>query len=178
MAKAAQGNDRDPAGGSTVSGSGRAADGSTDVLRAVERFAMVMSESGMPRMSARIFAYALAEDADRYTASEFARALQVSPASVSTALPYLVNARLLFKEREPGRRSDVYRVYDDDVWSAILTSEVEALSRWDEALDEAIGWLPEGRGRQRLQETQEFFRFMDAEMPALIHRWAKQRKNL
>jgi DNA-binding transcriptional regulator GbsR (MarR family) len=78
-----------------------------DLLRAVERFAQTMEMSGMPRMAARVFAYVLAEDSDRYTAADLADGLRVSPAAVSGAVRYLVDARLLFREREPGTRSDL-----------------------------------------------------------------------
>lgn len=35
------------------------------LLRFVERFALVLAENGVPRMAARVFAFALADDADR-----------------------------------------------------------------------------------------------------------------
>ena len=39
-----------------------------DLLWFVEQFALLLTEAGMPRMAARVFAYVLAEDADEYTA--------------------------------------------------------------------------------------------------------------
>ena len=86
-----------------------------DLLRGVERFALILNGSGMPRMASRVFAYVLAEDSDRYTAAELAEGLRVSPAAISGALRYLLDTRMIFKEREPGTRADLYRIYDDDV---------------------------------------------------------------
>jgi predicted transcriptional regulator len=148
-----------------------------NLLRAVERFAQTLEMAGMPRMAARVFAYVLAEDSDRYTAAELAEGLRVSPAAISGAVRYLVDARMLFREREPGMRSDLYRVYDDDIWRSIMLARVPLLEYWQAALDEAIKLVGEDRpGGRRLAETREFFAFVRAEMLAMMDRWAEHRR--
>ena len=148
-----------------------------NLLRAVDRFAQTLELSGMPRMAARVFAYVLAEDADRYTATQLAEGLQVSPAAVSGALRYLLDARLLFREREPGNRSDLYRVYDDDVWRVIVSARIPLIEHFVSALDPAIEMLqPGSRGRRRMEETREFFRFTIGEMTDMMERWSVHRK--
>jgi DNA-binding transcriptional regulator GbsR (MarR family) len=150
-----------------------------DLLRAVERFAHTMEMSGMPRMASRVFAYVLAEDSDRYTAAELAQGLQVSPAAISGAVRYLLDTRLLFREREPGMRSDLYRVYDDDVWSAIMAGQTALFDRFKIGIDEAIELVgTEGRGGRRLVETREFFSFMQRENEQMMERWREHRKAL
>lgn len=155
------------------------ADESDKLLRAVERFAQTMEVAGMPRMAARVFAYVLAEDSDRYTATELADGLRVSPAAVSGAVRYLVDARLLFREREPGRRSELFRIYDDDVWRTMMLARLPLLEHWETALDDAIALIGSDRpGGHRLVETREFFRFLRAELPVLMDRWADHRRTL
>lgn len=150
-----------------------------DLLRAVERFAHTMEMSGMPRMAARVFAYVLAEDSDRYTAAELADGLRVSPAAISGAVRYLVDARLLFREREPGMRGDLYRVYDDDVWSAIMAARGTVTDHFLVAIDEAIDLIGEDtRGGRRLLETRQFFSFFQREMDAMMERWREHRRSL
>jgi len=150
-----------------------------DLLRAVEKFAQTLEASGMPRMAARVFAYVLAEDSDRYTASDLAEGLRVSPAAISGAVRFLLDAKLLFKEREPGMRSDLYRVYDEDVWSTIMTARVAVLDDFVRGIDEAIALIgAERRGGRRLLETREFFDFMHAETVQMMQRWAEHRKTL
>ncbi|HEU0285555.1 MAG TPA: helix-turn-helix domain-containing protein, partial [Nocardioidaceae bacterium] len=68
------------------------ADQDEAVLRFVERFALILVESGMPRMPSRVFAYFLADEAERYTARELATGLRVSPAAISGAVRYLIQA--------------------------------------------------------------------------------------
>src|SRR5680860_1285617 len=147
------------------------------LLRAVERFAQMLEPSGMPRMAARVFAYVLAEDSDRYTAAELADGLRVSPAAISGAVRYLVDTGLVFREREPGMRSELFRVYDEDVWASIMRARLPMLKHWETGLDEAITLVgAEGRGGHRLVETREFFRFMHTELDAMMDRWAEHRR--
>lgn len=149
------------------------------VLRAVERFALLFSEAGMQRMTARVFAFALIDDADRYTAGELSRSLRVSPAAISQAVRDLVNAGLLGKEREPGSRSDQYRVYDEDVWQAILLQRSPMLRRQAEIVDEIMTLLPpRSRGWRRLHETREFLLFMAEETAEVARRWHEHRAKI
>jgi DNA-binding transcriptional regulator GbsR (MarR family) len=148
------------------------------LLRVVEQLGLLLSEIGMPRMPARVFAYVLAEDADRYTARELADGLRVSPAAISGAVRYLVQAGLLDKGREPESRSDHYRIYDDDVWSAIMAQRIPLLQRWAGVLADAAQQLPEGRGRRRLRETEAYYRFAAEASVTMIQQWRAQKDEL
>ncbi|RIQ21094.1 GbsR/MarR family transcriptional regulator [Jiangella rhizosphaerae] len=154
---------------------GPATDDHDALLRFVEQFALVLTESGLPRMPARVFAYVLAEDAERYTAAELAEGLRVSPAAISGAVRSLVQAGLLAREREPGSRADHYRIYDDDVWSHIIMQREPLLRRYTTVLSEGLGTLGEGRGARRIAETLDYMQFMRAELPLMIERWRKHR---
>lgn len=147
------------------------------LLQFVEKFALLLHESGMPRMPARVFAYVLADDAEIYTAGELAAGLQVSAAAISTAVRHLVQTGLLARERQPGARTDHYRVYDDDVWSAITLQRDPLLKRHEDFLAEGLELLDPNRpGGQRVRETLEFYRFLRTEMPPLVERWKSHRQ--
>lgn len=138
---------------------------------------MTLTETGIPRMPARVFAYILADDADRYTAAELADGLRVSPAAISGAVRYLVSARMVFKEREPGVRADIYRIYDDDVWGRILGARLPMLEQWEATLQAAIADIgAQSRGGRRLLETKEFYAFMRADAEDLLERWRQHRE--
>ena len=150
-----------------------------ELLRFVERFALLLTSSGLPRMPARVFAYVIAEDAERYTARELAEGLRVSPAAISGALKVLVQSGILARDRTPGERSDHYRVFDDDVWMAIGSQRLELLPFWEDGLDEGIKLLgPSRPGGRRLMETKAYFEFMSEELPKLYKRWHQRRKAL
>jgi DNA-binding transcriptional regulator GbsR (MarR family) len=149
--------------------------GDEAVRRFIERFAVLLSDAGMARMPARVFACILAEDAGRLTAAELAERLGVSPAAVSGAVRYLLQVGMIVREREPGGRRDHYRLHDD-VWGEMYISRTAQLRRWEETTADAVALLgadrPAGR---RLEETRDFFAFLREELPAVMQRWQDRR---
>ncbi|HEX5861568.1 MAG TPA: MarR family transcriptional regulator [Nocardioides sp.] len=148
------------------------------LFRAVERFGQALEGSGMPRMPARVFAYVLAQDSDGYTASQLSEGLQVSPAAISGAVRYLVDTGLLLKERVPGRRGDIFRVVDGDIWATITTARKPMIDNFIAAVDDAIALVgADTPGGQRLVETADFLRFTRADLEDLPRRWAAYRED-
>ncbi len=151
----------------------------TTLLRFVERFTLVLRESGMSPMPARVLAYTLADDADRYTAAELADGLQVSPAAISGAVRQLVQVGLLAREREPGTRSDLYVLDDSDLWSKFMAAELAALSRFEDALDGGVQALGTDRaGGRRLAETRDFMAYLRRGLAEVVERWPAERDRL
>lgn len=147
------------------------------LAQAVERLGQVLEESGIPRMPARVFAYILAEDRDRYTAAELAEGLGISPAAVSGAVRYLTQTRLVVRERRPSGRGDLFRIIDGDLWGTIMSARRPLMDHYVTSLDEAVALLDAGsRGRARLEETREYFEFMRDAMADVNERWAEHRR--
>jgi predicted transcriptional regulator len=147
------------------------------VLRFIERFALDLAASGMPRMPARVFAGLLSTDSGSLTAGELADLLQVSPASVSGAVRYLEQVALIVREREPGSRRDHYRV-DHDVWHELYARR-DQLLQWTETVREgrrAVG--PDTPAGIRLAETLAFFEFVHDELVDMNKRWEVRRDEL
>ena len=144
-------------------------------LRFVEDFALLLVDAGMPRMPARVFACVLADDAGALTAGDLAERLQVSPAAISGAVRWLTQMHLLTRAREPGARRDHYRMRDDQ-WYETTVFKTAALRRFEDVLAEGVALVgadtPAGR---RLEETQQFFAFFRAELPALLERFRATR---
>src|SRR5262245_61729705 len=137
--------------------------------RYVERFAMLLADAGMPRMPSRVFAALLVEDDGELTAGELADRLGVSPAAVSGAVRYLIQVRMIERQREPGRRSDHYAIRNGDQWAEIIVSRQAVMDAWQHAMREGIDLVgsdtPAGR---RLAESEAFFAFLREEMPAML----------
>jgi DNA-binding transcriptional regulator GbsR (MarR family) len=163
-----------PAGDDDVSGRVDARPNDA-VRRFIERFALLLTEAGMARMPARAFAALLAEDSGRLTAAELAERLEVSPAAISGAVRYLTQVGMVARDREPGARRDHYRLHED-VWTGIYLNRLSALKRWEEAVAEGVEVLgtdrPAGR---RVEETREFFAFLQDELPAVVEHWRRRR---
>ena len=147
------------------------------LLRAVERFAVQLTDAGMPRMAARIFAYLIVDDADDATAGELADRLRVSPAAVSGAVRYLVQTGMLERERRPGARRDHYRLHGD-IWYETYLQRVALLRRWEDLLAETIEAVGPDKASASLRETRAFLAFVQAEYPDMMERWRAHRRTL
>ncbi|MER5496613.1 MULTISPECIES: GbsR/MarR family transcriptional regulator [unclassified Streptomyces] len=148
------------------------------VSRFVERFASEMTEAGMQRMAARVFAALLADDDGSMTSAELAMALQISPAAVSGAINYLTQVSMVGREREPGSRRDRYRLHDE-VWYTTFANRDRVLTRWESTLKEGVRTLGEDTpAGARLAETVAFFEFLQAELVGMMDRWREHRKTL
>ncbi|MFD5622231.1 MarR family transcriptional regulator [Streptomyces yangpuensis] len=79
------------------------------------QFTAMMVGTGLPRMTARVLTCLYVTDGGSLTATELARRLRVSPASVSKAVGELEQQELIRRERDAGRRRDRY-VIDADAW--------------------------------------------------------------
>ena len=154
---------------------GRGAADAAAVARFVERFAVLLTDAGVPRMPARVFACLLADEHGRLTARELAARLQVSPAAISGAVRYLLHVNLLTREREPGARTDHYRV-DADIWYESIVQRDALLQRWENGLAEGVELVgADSLVGRRLDESRAFFAFLRAEMPQMMERWRAQR---
>ncbi len=100
-----------------------------ELARFVERFALMLVESGVPRMPARVFGSLLVSEEGKRTAGELADALRVSPAAISGAVRYLAQVGLVVRARDPGERRDHYEV-TDDLWYEAYANRDKQLAQW------------------------------------------------
>jgi DNA-binding transcriptional regulator GbsR (MarR family) len=148
------------------------------VSQFVEQFAAVLTESGFPRMPARLFAALLASDSGTMTASELAGLLRISPAAISGAVRYLTQVNLVSREHEPGSRRERYRVHSD-VWYETMARRDRVLSRCEQSLREGLELLGRNtRAGARMAETLAFFEFIQTELHSLLDRWRERKRHL
>ncbi len=145
----------------------------------VERLGDALTEAGMPRLAARVFACLLADDDGRMTAAELTEALDVSPAAVSGAVRYLTQTFLIGKERERGTRRDVY-VVQADAWHGAILSRDRVMHHMESSMRTgvtAVGGTATPAG-QRLQLSVSFLEFIGEEMQTLGERWEDRKAQL
>jgi predicted transcriptional regulator len=146
------------------------------VARFVERFALLLVESGVPRMPARVFGSLLvAEDGSR-TASELAERLRVSPAAISGAVRYLVQVGLIIRARHPGERRDHYEV-TDDLWYEAYANRDKQLEQWAALMGDGVTVTgADTRAGRRLDQSRQFFEFLRSEIHGLMARWREYQR--
>jgi predicted transcriptional regulator len=144
------------------------------VGRFVEELASALTEMGVPRMPARVFAALLTTDSGRLTAADLATNLQVSPAAVSGAVRYLIQIGMVRRESEPGSRRHFYRT-PDNVWDEVIGIRDHLMARWTGVLREGVeilgGDTPAG---ERVAESVRFFEFVNSELPSVIRKWRER----
>jgi DNA-binding transcriptional regulator GbsR (MarR family) len=145
------------------------------VRRFIERFALTLAESGMPRMPARVFAAILTVDDGRCTAADLGDLLRVSPAAISGAVRYLTQLRLVRREREPGERRDHYRI-SSDTWYEAVTRREEMIARWEQDLADGVKAVgPGSPAGDRLEETRRCFEYFRHALERAVLDWRELR---
>jgi DNA-binding MarR family transcriptional regulator len=147
--------------------------------RFVERFGSALTEAGMQRLPSRVFACLLADDDGRMTASEIGDVLSVSAASVSGAVRYLQQMRMIHREREPGSRRDVF-VVANDAWHDVIMNTSNIYAPLTQSLREGVDQVG-GSGTAagaRLALSVAFLEFVTEEMEQLSDKWDKRRAQL
>ncbi|MFD8670665.1 helix-turn-helix domain-containing protein [Streptomyces microflavus] len=122
-----------------------------------ELFTAVVAASGMPLMMSRVMACLMLTDSGSLTASELARRLQVSPASVSKAIAYLDSQGMVRRERDEGRRERY--VVDDDVWYQSMMASARSTARLVETARQGVAVL--GSGTPAAVRMENVARFLD-----------------
>jgi predicted transcriptional regulator len=137
----------------------------------IERFTTQLSQAGFPRTPARIFVALLTSDASRLSAAELGDLLQISAASVSGGVRYLLQVGLVTAEGEPGSRRLHYRM-STAIWQDVVRLRDRQFAAWAEELRQGVDVLgrtsPAGA---RLAETVRYFEFISREMAGLLARW-------
>ncbi|MFE0045634.1 GbsR/MarR family transcriptional regulator [Streptomyces albireticuli] len=127
--------------------------------------------TGLPRITARVHVDLLLSEDGRRTAAELTRRLEVSPASVSVAVNYLVEQGYVRRERAPGRRRDVY-VVDDEAWyHTIAISSRQTLEAARAAMTTAETFGPDSPVGQRLSRGGTYVERVIADMMESAERW-------
>lgn len=148
------------------------ADADVEVARFVERLGATLTALGMQRVPARVFAALMADQDGRMTAAELGEALGVSAASISGAVRYLSQMRMIHREREPGTRRDVFVVADDQ-WHETLLNADQIYGRLQAAFAEGVPVLggPATPAGRRVTLSVEFLDFLMSEMGGIADRW-------
>ncbi|MEW2516322.1 helix-turn-helix domain-containing protein [Streptomyces sp. NPDC046870] len=124
-----------------------------------ETLTTVLMASGLPRMTARVLTCLFTTDAGSLTASELARRLQVSPASISKAITFLEGQSLVRRERDE-RRRDRY-VVDDELFYQATIASARANDQLVETARRGVAVLgPRTPAATRLENVARFLDFI------------------
>lgn len=142
----------------------------------VEDFGLAMDGAGLPRAAGRLFAWLLVCDPPEQTAADLIKALNSSTGGVSQSLRLLIHFQFVERFGRPGDRRSYYRVAPG-AWERVMAAQHADTIRFRRLGDRGLEILAStpGHRRTRLVEMTAFYRFLEAEMPALMQRWADTR---
>ena len=139
--------------------------------RLIEDLGMLFEDSGIPRMSGRIFGWLLLSSPQHQSAGQIAEGVGASKGSVSTMLRMLVQFGMIERFGVPGERSAYYRV-KPAYWVGMMQAKMDFIRRFhdiaERALDAVEGSDPERVSR--LEETRDFYRGLGTELTSVIER--------
>ncbi|MEV4493710.1 MarR family transcriptional regulator [Micromonospora coxensis] len=140
-----------------------------------ERLALVLTEGGLQRMTARVLAALLFTEQETMTAGEIADALTISSGSVSTALKSLTGIGLIERVPAPGSRREHFRIREG-AWATLMSAQNAVVTVMRDAAEQGIAATgPDTPAGRRLAEMRDFYDYLWREMPALIDRWRADR---
>lgn len=145
-----------------------------DLQHAAEHLALVLSDHGLQRMTARVLAALLFTEQPSITMGELSEQLAASSGAISGAVKMLTSVGLAERVPVPASRRDHYRLRDH-AWAVLYTNQNEVIAAMQAAADAGIAATEhDGVAGRRLTEMRDFYAFLLDEIPALLDRWHAQ----
>lgn len=142
-----------------------------DQQEVAEQLALVLTNHGLQRMTARVLAALLFTERSTMTSGELAERLQASSGAISGAIKMLTSVGLVERAPAPASRRDHYRLRDD-AWAILFTNQNVVISAMQAAAEAGIAATgDDSLARQRLTQMRDFYDFLLSEIPALLDRW-------
>jgi DNA-binding MarR family transcriptional regulator len=142
-----------------------------DLQQAAEHLALVLSDHGLQRMTARVLATLLFTEQPSMTMAELAERLGASSGGISSAIKMLTSVGLAERVPVPASRRDHFRLRDD-AWAVMYTNQNAVISAMQAAAEAGIATTGhDSVAGRRLTEMRDFYAFLLDEIPALLDRW-------
>ncbi len=143
----------------------------------IEDVGLLFEQGGQPRMAGRIVGWLLISDPPHQSTSDLAQVLAASKASISTMTRLLVQMGFIERVGVPGHRRDHFRI-KAGAWRELMEQQMSEITAGHQLIERGLQLL-EGKPaelKQRLKEARELYTFMEAEFPALMERFERERK--
>lgn len=140
-----------------------------------ERLTRMLEEVGFPHSIARVYTALTLAEGEGLSTSDLVEELEISKASVSNAMQFLVGVDLVERYRVRGSREAHYRILKG-VWGSIVARKFAAIGHIRSTVEEAMALEPDERAKERLEEMYDVYSFFETEFKEVMDRW-DERKN-
>lgn len=135
-----------------------------------ERLTRMLEEVGFPHTIARVYTALTLAGGEGLSTSDLVTELEISKASVSNAMQFLVGTELVERYRVRGSREAHYRILKG-VWGPILAKKFAAVGYIRRTVEEAMALEPSDAARERLEEMHDVYSFFEREFEEVMNRW-------
>jgi DNA-binding transcriptional regulator GbsR (MarR family) len=110
------------------------------------------SEYGLPPTAGRVLGWLMICDPPEQTAAQIGAAIGASPASLSTNMRLLTDAKFVVRRGQRGARTQVYRV-EDDAWESVVRQRIASLTEFRDLTADGVA-LAGGTSNPRASRLQ------------------------
>ncbi len=144
----------------------------------VEEMGLVFEQTGLPRMSGRIFGWLVIAHHPQQSAEDIAQALLVSKGAISSMTRLLIQTGLIERFSLPGVRRDYFRLRADASRQLIRHGIEEELRMVRCLAEHGLKLLADKAPavRKHLQEMKSLYSFLERKFPALLRQWEQKHK--
>jgi len=149
---------------------------SDSVRSFIEEVGLVFEETGLPRMSGRLFGWLLIADPHYQSPSELADVLQASKGSISTSVRLLMQKGFIERYVIPGSRHDHFCLPKDAIQKIIkhgLEEEIKLFRTLSERGLELTKDISADRKRW-LNEMRDRYSYLEKSFPALLEKYERE----
>ena len=143
----------------------------------IEEVGIVFEQTGLTRMSGRMFGWLLISDPPYQSASELAEVLMASKGSISTTVRLLVQMEIVERYVIPGERHDHFRLKKDALLMIIrhgLEDEVRMFRKLAERGLKLMEKEPTGR-KYWLEEMRNRYAYLEETIRSLMNEYDDKR---
>jgi len=144
----------------------------------IEQAGIVFEQTGLPRMSGRIFGRLLIANPPYQTLNELAEALMASKGSISSMTRLLIQIGLIERFTIPGERRCCLRLRTDSLRNTIQRGLEDEIKMFRQLAENGLELLADNAppARTWLEEMHDTYTFLEREFPALLERYEQVRK--
>lgn len=136
----------------------------------LDKLSSVLETAGFPHAIARVYAALTLAEGEGLSTTELVERLDISRASISNAMQFLIGTNLVERYRVRGTREAHYRMLKGR-WGDILARKFAGTSYVVTALEEALAASPSDKARERLEEMHGVYSFFEREFEHVMQRY-------
>ena len=142
----------------------------------VEEVGVVFEQTGLPRMTGRVFGWLLISDPPYQSSAELSEVLMASKGSISTTTRLLIQIGLIERFIIPGVRHDYFRLRQDALQRTIRHGLEDEIKMFRELAEQGLKLMRDEASirRQWLEEMHDRYTFLEREFPALMERYEER----